>query len=94
MTVREFKNLEQPLPSFSPELCSLWWDFKGNWDMAHAEVDQLPGKSAAKVHAYLHRKEGDDWNAEYWYRRAGVSRPSVSLDDEWENLLLDFLQTS
>lgn len=62
--------------------------------MAHAEVDQLPGKSAAKVHAYLHRKEGDDWNAEYWYGRAGVSRPSVSLDEEWEVLLLDFLQTS
>lgn len=94
MTVKEFKNLEQPLPNFSPELRSLWWDFKGNWDMAHAEVDQLPGKSAAKVHAYLHRKEGDDWNADYWYRRAGVSRPSVSLDDEWEDLLLDFLQTS
>jgi hypothetical protein len=94
MTVKEFKNLDQPLPGFSPELRLLWWDFKGNWDLAHAEVDQLPGKSAAKVHAYLHRKEGDDWNADYWYRRAGVSRPSVSLDDEWEDLLLDFLQTS
>ena len=27
--------------------------------------------TAAWVHAYLHRKEGDLSNAGYWYRRAG-----------------------
>jgi hypothetical protein len=94
MTVKEFKNLAEPHPSFTPELLALWWDWRGNWEMAHAEVDQLPGKSAARVHAYLHRKEGDDWNADYWYRRADVSRPFISLDEEWESLLLDFLKTS
>ena len=25
-------------------------------------------------HALCHRIEGDDWNADYWYRRAGRSR--------------------
>jgi len=31
------------------------------------------------VHAYLHRKEGVEWNAEYWYSRAGrhYHRPTL-----------------
>jgi hypothetical protein len=44
------------------------------------------------VHAYLHRKEGDIWNADYWYRRAGLKRPDTTLDEEWNeifNTLLD-----
>ena len=28
------------------------------------------------VHAYLHRKEGEQWNADYWYRLAGRTLPS------------------
>lgn len=28
--------------------------------------------------AYLHRKEGDVGNSDYWYRRAGQVRPVVS----------------
>jgi hypothetical protein len=37
----------------------------------------------AWVHAYLHRKEGDDGNAGYWYRRGGKPPASGSLDAEW-----------
>lgn len=33
-------------------------------------------------HALCHRIEGDDWNADYWYRRAGKAR-SGSITDEW-----------
>ncbi|TFV97149.1 hypothetical protein E4S40_00395 [Algoriphagus kandeliae] len=87
MNVQQFKRLEQPDPSFSPELLALWWDFHGNWDMAHSQVDHLSGKLSARVHAYLHRKEGDLWNADYWYRIAGEERPTYSLDREWEELL-------
>jgi hypothetical protein len=36
------------------------------------------------VHALVHRIEGDDANAEYWYRRAGVTRHSGSIDEEWQ----------
>jgi hypothetical protein len=39
------------------------------------------------VHAYLHRKEGDSWNADYWYRKAGKKRPDVSLEQEWETIV-------
>jgi len=44
----------------------------GRWDEAHGivqadEADPL----ACWIHAVLHRIEGDDGNARYWYRCAG-----------------------
>ena len=36
------------------------------------------------VHAYLHRKAGDEDNAAYWYRRAGQPICSAPLDAEWQ----------
>ena len=43
----------------------------------------LPDVDAAWVHAYLHRVEGDLWNAGYWYRQAGRPECRSSLEDEW-----------
>ncbi|MGO8506796.1 hypothetical protein AB9F35_36580, partial [Rhizobium leguminosarum] len=34
-------------------------------------------------HALCHRIEGDDLNADYWYRRAGKMRGMGSMADEW-----------
>jgi hypothetical protein len=43
---------------------------------------------AARIHAYLHRKEGADWNSRYWHRRAGSEFPEgMSLEAEWEGLV-------
>lgn len=81
---------EAPPADFSPILKSLWYDAKGDWDQAHTQVDQLSGLDAAWVHAYLHRKEGDIWNADYWYARAKKIRPNVSLEQEWESLVAHF----
>jgi len=39
------------------------------------------------VHAYLHRKEGDEGNARYWYRRANVTPAAGSLDVEWRAIV-------
>ena len=36
------------------------------------------------VHALVHRIEGDDANAGYWYRRAGKTRHSGSIEEEWQ----------
>lgn len=88
---KETLKLSSPPFNFNPILQSLWYDAKGDWDKAHAQVDQLNDKESAWVHAYLHRKEGDLWNADYWYTRAKQSRPSISLEQEWENLVLFFL---
>lgn len=69
---------------------ALWHDAKGNWEKAHEIVQDLRDTRAARIHAYLHRKEGDIFNADYWYQRADAVRPSVSLSEEW-NLLVDDL---
>ena len=82
------------LPNFnqgwSPAKKALYWDYKGDWDRAHDCVDSLSGKVAAHVHAYLHRKEGDKWNAGYWYNRAGKDFPSISLEEEWQVLWKEY----
>ena len=36
------------------------------------------------VHALIHRIEGDDANAAYWYKRAGRARHSGSIEEEWQ----------
>ena len=90
----EFKaslTSEHTVSGLSVQLKSLWYDGKGDWHQAHAQVDHLTDQSSAWVHAYLHRKEGDIGNADYWYRKAGQIRPNVSLEEEWEQLVLELL---
>ncbi len=88
-------SLKKPSPNkdLSVILKSLWYDGKGDWDAAHAQVDHLSDNNSAWVHAYLHRKEGDMWNADYWYAKAKKNRPSISLDEEWKNLVEHFLKS-
>jgi hypothetical protein len=66
---------------------ALWYDGRGSWDRAHELVQSVPGPQAAAIHAYLHRKEGDSANADYWYARAGVKRPDDGLQMEWRRLV-------
>lgn len=72
-------------------LQALWHDGKGDWKKAHDLIDQLADRQSAHLHAYLHRKEGDIWNSDYWYNRAGQKRPAGSLEQEWEELVKLFL---
>ena len=44
-------------------------------------------RTAAWVHAYLHRVEGDLGNAGYWYRQAGQPVAKDSLEAEWERIV-------
>jgi hypothetical protein len=77
---------EQP-GGLTPPLAALWWDAKGDWTRAHALIDDLETPDAMAVHAYLHRKEGEEWNADYWYRRAGTSNRRPTLEAEWAALV-------
>lgn len=36
------------------------------------------------IHALVHRIEGDDANAAYWYRSAGKKRHSGPIEEEWQ----------
>jgi len=78
-------------PGNNKYLEGLWYDKKGDWSKAHMIIDGLPGEDAAWVHAYLHRKEGDNWNANYWYKRSNRVMPDLTLDQEWEELVRYFL---
>jgi hypothetical protein len=74
-----------------PALRALWWDGKGDWDRAHEVAQSGQNRDCARVHAYLHRKQGDLANAGYWYARAGKPMPAGSLDDEWTELVGNLL---
>ena len=73
-------------------LQALWHDAHGDWGRAHALVQKEGGRVAAAVHAYLHRKEGDLSNAEYWYQRAARTRPTTRLATEWGALVRELLE--
>lgn len=82
-----------PPEQFSVFLKALWYDAKGDWDRAHDIAQDYENEFGNWIHAYLHRKEGDEWNAGYWYRRAGREKPptSISLAEEWEQMVQYFL---
>ncbi|HVZ96110.1 MAG TPA: hypothetical protein VG847_04490 [Chitinophagaceae bacterium] len=82
--------LNEPPPDISSYLRALWYDAKGNWDKAHHIVQDMDDKNAAWIHAYLHRKEGDISNADYWYHRAAKNRHTESLENEWKELVTAF----
>ncbi len=93
MTINEFRaTLEQTTPPHvSPALIALWHDAKGDWDKAHGTAQDVEDDTGAWVHAYLHRKEGDDSNAAYWYRRAGKPVARDALATEWERIVTALL---
>ena len=88
---RESLSGGTPPRGVSKLLEALWHDAKGNWSRAHELAQSQKGVAAAAVHAYLHRKEGDNSNADYWYERARSERPASSLDGEWEMLVKTLL---
>lgn len=93
MTLDEFKHtLDNQQPPDKVLLEALWFDAKGDWEKAHRLVQDVNTLEAAWIHAYLHRKEGDAFNAAYWYRRAGKPVFTGSLEQEWEQLVLRFLE--
>ena len=77
----------EPPQELSAPLAALWWDAKEDWVRAHGMVDDMETLDAMAVHAYLHRKEGVEWNADYWYSRAGRKFRRPTLEAEWEALV-------
>jgi hypothetical protein len=90
MDVEEFRRSlrdAEPPAGLTAPMASLWWDAKGDWARAHGLVDELEAPEGMAVHAYLHRKEGEASNADYWYERAGRGFYRAALEDEWAALV-------
>lgn len=90
MTFSSFKESlsgNEPPQNASVYLKALWYDAKGNWDEAHKLIQDINDKNAAWIHAYLHRKEGDINNARYWYNNANKKLSSLTLAQEWEEIV-------
>jgi hypothetical protein len=90
MQMGEFRDSvsgNEPPKGLTAPLEALWWDAKGDWARAHGLVDELETAEGMAVHAYLHRKEGVAWNADYWYRRAGRRFHRATLEEEWAALV-------
>lgn len=75
-----------PPPGIALPLQALWWQAKGDWHKAHGCCQELHDQKGAWAHAYLHRVEGDQSNAGGWYRRAGQTPSTATLDQEWEQI--------
>lgn len=95
MTVETFRRSPSdatPPNGLDLALQALWWTGKDDWDRAPGCVQQQEGEAACdRVHAYLHRVEGDLANAGYWYRRVGQAAATGPLDEEWSALVAHFL---
>ncbi len=95
MDKHEFRQslaAQTPPAGISKLLQALWHDAKGDWKRAHEIVQSVKGTASARVHAYLHRKEGDLDNANYWHGRAGTSMPKIPLEKEWEAFVTELLR--
>jgi hypothetical protein len=94
----EFDTFKSSLIGASPPagvsgaMQALWWQAKGDWHKAHRCAQADANENGAWAHAYLHRVEGDERNAGGWYKRAGKTPSTASLDSEWEEIARALLQ--
>lgn len=94
MNFNEFQDSisrQQKPTGLSAPLMALWYDAQDDWGQAHDYAQRLNDSASAWVHAYLHRKEGDVANANYWYVRAGRTLPAVRLEEEWREIATTLL---
>ncbi|MBC2840776.1 hypothetical protein [Robiginitalea sp. SC105] len=80
-------ELDAPDPGWPEGLKALWHEGRGDWQASHDIAEGLETPLGYWIHAYLHRREGDQWNAGYWYKRAGRPFPEKSLEIEFREIV-------
>ncbi len=78
---------DTPIVDWPEALNSLWYDAKGNWEASHDIAQEMHNTMGSWIHAYLHRREGDEFNAGYWYRQAGRPFPNTTLAAEHQEMV-------
>jgi len=97
MKINSYQEFQQSLQNNMPDqdwsdgLKALWFDAKGDWGSSHNIAQEMHSNIGSLIHAYLHRKEGDEFNAGYWYRKAQRSYPKISLEEELEEIVTSIL---
>lgn len=94
MNFEEFKvslSSQQPPEKISSYLKALWYAGKNDWDASHNIAQDIHDKTGSWIHAYLHRVEGDTFNANYWYNKASRRMPGYSLQQEWEEIVRELI---
>ncbi len=78
----------QPPGELSAELRALWLARAERWPEAHTVAQEIHTSMGSWIHAHLHLIEGDEWNAGYWYRKAGRQPGSPErIEDEWVEIV-------
>ena len=90
-TFEETLRQDAPPDGLDKALQALWYEAKGDWDAAHHAAQAQDDEAGAWVHAYLHRVEGNEGNAGYWYRRAGKPHATSELNQEWREIVAALL---
>lgn len=73
-TYKQFKTTlswDAPDSDWPLALQSIWFAANDQWNASHDIAQDLHTTIGSWIHAYLHRVEGDDFNASYWYGQAG-----------------------
>jgi hypothetical protein len=94
MKLEDFQSsLSNDLPpaGITSSLAALWYAGKGDWEQAHNIAQDIPTRDGSWVHAWLHRQEGDEWNANYWYNRASRPNPGGPFEKEWKDIVVTLL---
>lgn len=61
---------------------------EGKWHEAHEIAQSKEGHpDFDRLHALVHRIEGDAFNARYWYNICKLKVPSVTIDQEISELM-------
>jgi hypothetical protein len=91
MTLQEFTasitREDRPPAELSDILKALWLAEKGQWNDAHVMVQAIGTPEASWVHASLHREEGDQGNADYWYARASREMTGETMQEERQGII-------
>ena len=88
--IQSLKNNSPPI-GISKPMQAMWYAKKGNWYKAHQIAQNITSDSGSWIHAYLHRVEGDESNARYWYNRANIKPINTDFNEEAKRIITHIL---
>ena len=62
---QETLSLATPPTDWPEALKAMWFDAAGDWESSRNTSQDMHNNMGSWLHAYLHRKEGDRFNARY-----------------------------